>query len=177
MEAYEYNWIFTPLYMFKLQPIETVWAIVKNYVAYHYRPRRTVKMTRTHLLRGFYGTGVNSEEGATDSVNVEEALIAENDVTAFTTKIMATMAGWEGIGKKTMQGILRHITLKEANRLAKADSILQELGPVGEFRNPPNVVHGAGFSYRVEGNVIEVLDEDELGDFVDDEEKMDAHGL
>ena len=76
-----------------------------------------------------------------------------------------------------MQGILTHITLKEANRFAKADSILQELGPVGEFRNPPNVVHGAGFSYRVEGNVIEVLDEDELGDFVDDEEKMDAHGL
>ena len=87
------------------------------------------------------------------------------------------MTGWKGIGKKTMQGILRHITLKEANRLAKADSILQDLGPVGEFQNPPDVVRGAGVSYRVEGNVIEVLDEDELGDFVDDEEKMDAHGL
>ena len=79
-------------------------------------------MTRTHLLRGFYGTGVNSEEGDTDSVNIEEALIAKNDVAAFTTKLMATMTGWTGIGKKTMQGILRHITLKEANRLAKADS-------------------------------------------------------
>ena len=134
-------------------------------------------MTRTHLLRGFYGTGVNSEEGATESVNVEEALIAENDVTAFATKLMATMTDWKGIGKNTMQGILTHITLKEANRLAKADSILQDLGPVGEFQNPPDVVRGAGVSYRVEGNVIEVLDEDELGDFVDDEEKMDAHGL
>ena len=134
-------------------------------------------MTRTHLLRGFYGTDVNSEEGATDFVNVEEALIAKNDVAAFTTKLMATMTGWKGIGKKTMQGILRHITLKEANRLAKADSILQELGPVGEFQNPPRCGPWRWIFIPGRGNVIEVPDEYDLGDFVHDEGEMDAHGL
>ena len=68
----ELGWeiIFTVPYWAKSQPIELVWAFIKNYVAHMYHPGRTHKDLRKQILAGMYGgpgrndqvhTGLTSE--------------------------------------------------------------------------------------------------------------------
>jgi hypothetical protein len=53
------NWevIFTPPYNSMCQPIEEIWAYVKNYVAARYTVGRTEAQLRQQTLDGFYGDG------------------------------------------------------------------------------------------------------------------------
>ena len=54
-EELGWNIIWTVPYWAKSQPIELVWAYVKNYVARMYHPGRTHKDLRRHILEGMYG--------------------------------------------------------------------------------------------------------------------------
>lgn len=50
-----YDVIFTPPYCPTLQPIELVWASVKNRVRDWLYNKRSMQETRKHILQGFYG--------------------------------------------------------------------------------------------------------------------------
>lgn len=54
-QAKGHSLIFTPPYTPSVQPIELVWAYVKNYVAKKFRPGRTLEIALDHIHNGFYG--------------------------------------------------------------------------------------------------------------------------
>ena len=54
-DRHQYKLIYTPPYCPSSQPIETVWANVKRYVALKYFKGRNPATLRQHLQEGFYG--------------------------------------------------------------------------------------------------------------------------
>ena len=61
--------IWTPPYCPKFQPIELVWGVGKQRAATLYKPGRTMKETKEHLRRGWYG-GVGSADEVWAECNV-----------------------------------------------------------------------------------------------------------
>ena len=51
-----FSLVYTPPYSPAVQPIETVWAIMKQHVAKKYTKGRNAKLLRQHIQEGFYGT-------------------------------------------------------------------------------------------------------------------------
>ena len=49
--------LYTPPYLPAVQPIERLWAYVKNYVASQYTSGRTIPMLLEQTYKGFYGDG------------------------------------------------------------------------------------------------------------------------
>ena len=60
-EQLGWNIIWTVPYWAKSQPIELVWAYIKNYVARMYHPGRTHKDLRKQILTGMYGVRVEMD--------------------------------------------------------------------------------------------------------------------
>lgn len=63
-----YELIFTPPYTPCLQPIEMVWAYIKNRVASKFKLGRTISETREHIMDGFYGDNTPDYPGLKPSV-------------------------------------------------------------------------------------------------------------
>ena len=57
MEANGHQLIYTPPYLPGVQPIERLWAYVKNYVASQYHSGRTMPQLLQQTYKGFYGDG------------------------------------------------------------------------------------------------------------------------
>jgi transposase/DNA modification methylase len=57
MEANGHQLIYTPPYLPGVQPIERLWAYVKNYVASQYQSGRTMPQLLQQTYKGFYGDG------------------------------------------------------------------------------------------------------------------------
>ena len=57
MERSGHQLIYTPPYLPGVQPIERLWAYVKNYVADQYRNGRTMPQLLQQTYKGFYGDG------------------------------------------------------------------------------------------------------------------------
>jgi len=69
MDANKHHLIYTPPYLPGVQPIERLWAYVKNYVASQYQSGRTMSQLLEQTYKGFYGdgqhhTGVTAELSA-----------------------------------------------------------------------------------------------------------------
>jgi transposase len=60
-----YQLIYTPPYTPNVQPIELVWAYVKNYVARQYESGRSMETLRQQTMEGFYGQSNLNHEGVT----------------------------------------------------------------------------------------------------------------
>ena len=60
-----YELIYTPPYSPNLQPIETVWAMVKNHVAHKFRRGRKMAQLLEDTRAGFYGTVESKYKGVT----------------------------------------------------------------------------------------------------------------
>jgi transposase len=60
-----YQLIYTPPYTPTVQPIELVWAYVKNYVARQYESNRPMELLRNQTLEGFYGNHDLHHQGVT----------------------------------------------------------------------------------------------------------------
>jgi transposase len=70
-EQQHHELIYTPPYQPGVQPIERLWAYVKNYVASLYQSGRTMTMLLEQTYKGFYGDGIShAGVDATLSVNV-----------------------------------------------------------------------------------------------------------
>jgi hypothetical protein len=57
MEEHKHELIYTPPYLPGVQPIERLWAYVKNHVAAQYRAARTMRELIRQTYEGFYGDG------------------------------------------------------------------------------------------------------------------------
>ena len=57
--------IYTPPYTPEVQPIEKVWAFVKNYIASLFTPHRTFSILITHTILAFYGDFPSLHYGVT----------------------------------------------------------------------------------------------------------------
>jgi transposase len=57
MQANGHQLIYTPPYLPGVQPIERLWAYVKNYVASQYQSGRTMPQLLQQTYKGFYGDG------------------------------------------------------------------------------------------------------------------------
>jgi len=56
-DANDHQLIYTPPYLPGVQPIERLWAYVKNYVASQYKSGRTIRTLLEQTYKGFYGDG------------------------------------------------------------------------------------------------------------------------
>jgi hypothetical protein len=60
--------IYTPPYTPEVQPIEKVWAFVKNYIASLFTPHRTSSILITHTILAFYGDIPSLHHGVTEEL-------------------------------------------------------------------------------------------------------------
>jgi hypothetical protein len=60
--------IFTPPYTPETQPIEKIWAFVKNYVAKNYNPNNNTDKLIKDIKRGFYGNPKKNHPGVTPNL-------------------------------------------------------------------------------------------------------------
>ena len=64
-KKHNYELIYTPPYTPTCQPIELMWAFVKNYVARKYHTKRNMTELREQTLTGCYGDATGEHEGMT----------------------------------------------------------------------------------------------------------------
>ena len=71
MAEHKHGLVYTPPYLPGVQPIERLWAYVKNHVAAQYKAGRTMRELISQTHQGFYGDGdkhVGVNEGLCASV-------------------------------------------------------------------------------------------------------------
>ncbi len=64
-KQHNHRLVYTPPYTPTCQPIEMMWAYIKNYVARKYESKRNMTMLREQTLAGCYGNSEDGHEGMT----------------------------------------------------------------------------------------------------------------
>ena len=105
--------VFTVPYWASSQPIEQLWAYVKNYVALRWFPGRTMAQLRSQIICGFYGA-------------IRAGRIAEN------IKEPAGLKLHTGLTAELAQKLIDHSN-KAVNDFINSNKYIKHMGRVGEW--------------------------------------------